>query len=118
MYPKQALRLIKDPVKGIFVPLVVLSFATIIIGTIKYAVPTGHVHPNFIYALFWYHTPHFMRKRCNSSFVFCRIYVVLACLVCFPMLMIWYNKPHDLNTFTPAWAFLVCAAYYLRCGGD
>jgi len=23
------------------------------------------------------------------------------------MLMIWYNKPHDVNTFTPAWAFLV-----------
>jgi hypothetical protein len=24
------------------------------------------------------------------------------------MLMIWFNKPHDLTTFTPAWAFLVC----------
>jgi tellurite resistance protein TehA-like permease len=23
------------------------------------------------------------------------------------MLMIWYNKPHDLTTFTPAWAFLI-----------
>ena len=23
------------------------------------------------------------------------------------MLMIWFNKPHDLKTFTPAWAFLV-----------
>jgi tellurite resistance protein TehA-like permease len=22
------------------------------------------------------------------------------------MLMIWFNKPHDLTTFTPAWAFL------------
>ena len=53
MYPTQALRLVKDPVKGIFVPLVVLSFATIIIGTIKYAVPSGHVGPGFIYALFW-----------------------------------------------------------------
>ncbi|TFK83850.1 hypothetical protein K466DRAFT_244364 [Polyporus arcularius HHB13444] len=88
LYPKQALRLIKDPVKGIFVPLVVLSFATILIGTIKYAVPTGHVHPGFIYALFW-------------------VYVVFACLVCFPMLMVWFNSPHDLKTFTPAWAFLV-----------
>lgn len=28
--------------------------------------------------------------------------------VCFPMLMIWFNKPHDLTKFTPAWAFLVC----------
>jgi tellurite resistance protein TehA-like permease len=23
------------------------------------------------------------------------------------MLMIWFNKPHDIKTFTPAWAFLV-----------
>jgi len=23
------------------------------------------------------------------------------------MLMIWFNKPHDLTTFTPAWAFLI-----------
>ena len=32
----------------------VLSFATIIIGTINYAVPSGHVSPGFIYGLFWY----------------------------------------------------------------
>ncbi|KAI0665507.1 voltage-dependent anion channel-domain-containing protein [Trametes maxima] len=88
IFPQQALRLVKDPVKGIFVPLVVLSFATIIIGTIKYAVPTGHVHPGFIYSLFW-------------------VYVTFACLVCFPMLMVWFNRPHDLKTFTPAWAFLI-----------
>lgn len=87
LYPRQSLRLIQDPVKGVFVPLVVLSFATIIIGTINYAVPT-HVHPEFVYALFW-------------------VYVVFALVVCFPMLMIWFNKPHDLSTFTPAWAFLV-----------
>jgi hypothetical protein len=31
------------------------------------------------------------------------------------MLMIWYNKPHDVNTFTPAWAFLVCGSLR-RCG--
>ena len=36
-----------------------------------------------------------------------RIYVFLSVAVCFPMLMIWYNKPHDVTTFTPAWAFLV-----------
>ncbi|KAI0790246.1 voltage-dependent anion channel [Irpex lacteus] len=88
LYPKQAWRLLQDPVKGIFVPLIVLSFATIIIGTINYAVPSGHVHPGFIYALFW-------------------VYVVFAVVVCFPMLMIWFNKPHDIKTFTPAWAFLV-----------
>ncbi|KAL1705766.1 voltage-dependent anion channel-domain-containing protein [Schizophyllum commune] len=88
IYPRQALRLIKDPVKGIFVPLVVLSFATIIIGTINYAVPSGHVHPGFIYALFW-------------------VYVTFALVTCIPMLMIWYNQPHDLTHFTPAYAFLV-----------
>ncbi|KAI0697770.1 voltage-dependent anion channel [Cytidiella melzeri] len=88
LYPRQAWRLLKDPFKGIFVPLIVLSFATIIIGTINYAVPSGHVHPEFIYALFW-------------------VYVAFAIIVCFPMLMIWFNKPHDLTTFTPAWAFLV-----------
>ncbi|KAF5388724.1 hypothetical protein D9757_004805 [Collybiopsis confluens] len=54
VYPRQAWRLLNDPVKGIFVPLVVLSFATIIIGTINYAVPPGHVSPEFIYALFWH----------------------------------------------------------------
>lgn len=72
VYPRQAKRLITDPSKGIFVPLIVclwtcrlsfldsrlfhmqvLSFATIIIGTINYVLPTGHVSPTFIYCLFW-----------------------------------------------------------------
>jgi tellurite resistance protein TehA-like permease len=88
IYPRQSWRLIQDPVKGVFVPLCVLSFATIIIGTINYAVPTGHVHPNFIYEMFW-------------------VYIAFALIVCFPMLMIWFNKPHDIKTFTPAWAFLI-----------
>ncbi|KAG7088867.1 hypothetical protein E1B28_012820 [Marasmius oreades] len=88
IYPRQAWRLLQDPVKGIFVPLIVLSFATIIIGTINYAVPTKHVSPSLIYALFW-------------------VYVSFALLTCFPMLMIWFNKPHDLTHFTPAYAFLI-----------
>jgi tellurite resistance protein TehA-like permease len=67
---------------------VVLSFATIIIGTINYAFPTGHVSPGLIYGLFW-------------------VYVTFALLTCFPMLMIWFNKPHDLTHFTPAYAFLI-----------
>jgi len=66
----------------------VLSFATIVIGTINYGVIPGHFSPNGIYVLFW-------------------IYVFLSVFVCFPMLMIWYNKPHDVSTFTPAWAFLI-----------
>ncbi|KAI0271746.1 voltage-dependent anion channel-domain-containing protein [Russula aff. rugulosa BPL654] len=88
LYPRQSKRLICDPVKGVFVPLLVLSFATIVIGIINYGVIPGHVSAEAIYVLFW-------------------IYVVLAILVSFPMLMIWYNKPHDVTTFTPAWAFLI-----------
>ena len=52
------------------------------------AVPSGHISPELIYILFWF-------------------YVTLSILVSFPMLMIWFNKPHDLTTFTPAWAFLI-----------
>ena len=36
-----------------------------------------------------------------------RIYVALSLFVCLPVLMIWYNQPHDLKKFSPAWAFLV-----------
>ncbi|TFL01185.1 voltage-dependent anion channel [Pterulicium gracile] len=88
VYPRRSLQLIKDPVKGIFVPLIVLSFATIVIGTIHYAVPSGHVHSESIYVLFW-------------------VYVLFAVIVSFPMLMIWFNQGHDLTTFTPAYAFLI-----------
>ncbi|CAE6519040.1 unnamed protein product [Rhizoctonia solani] len=87
-FRRQSLRLLSDPVKGIFVPLSVLSLATILIGTINYAVPAGIIHADGIYAMFW-------------------IYVALALVVSFPMLMIWFNKPHEVATFTPAWAFLI-----------
>ncbi|KAF8473684.1 voltage-dependent anion channel-domain-containing protein [Russula ochroleuca] len=83
LYPQQSRRLINDPVKGVFVPLIVLSFATIVIGTINYGVILGHISADGIYVLFW-------------------IYVLLSVFVSFPMLMIWYNKPHDVTTFTPA----------------
>ncbi|KAF9265197.1 hypothetical protein L218DRAFT_924327 [Marasmius fiardii PR-910] len=88
IYPRQAWRLLQDPAKSIFVPLIVLSFATIIIGTINYAVPTKHVSPSLTYCLFW-------------------VYVCFSLLTCFPMLMIWFNKPHKLSQFTPAYAFLI-----------
>ena len=35
------------------------------------------------------------------------VYVGFALCVCIPMLMVWFNEPHDIKTFTPAWAFLV-----------
>ncbi|KAF8657318.1 hypothetical protein AX16_002240 [Volvariella volvacea WC 439] len=88
LYPRKAWSLLQDPVKSIFVPLMVLSFATLIIGTIHYAFPSGHVGPNTVYGLFW-------------------AYVAFAIVICFPMLMIWFNKPHDLSKFTPAYAFLI-----------
>ncbi|VDB92312.1 unnamed protein product [Peniophora sp. CBMAI 1063] len=88
LYPRQARRLITDPSKNIFVPLVVLSFATLIIGTINYAVVPGLIHADLVYGLFW-------------------LYVALAVLVTFPLLMLWFNRPHDISTFTPAWMFLI-----------
>ncbi|KAI0057260.1 hypothetical protein BV25DRAFT_1920355 [Artomyces pyxidatus] len=88
LYPHQAWRLIKDPSRSVFVPLMVLSFATVLIGIIIYAVPVKRVSPDGVYVLFW-------------------IYVGLALLVSFPMLMIWFNQPHELRMFTPAWAFLI-----------
>ncbi|KAI0284471.1 voltage-dependent anion channel-domain-containing protein [Russula brevipes] len=86
LYPQQSRRLINDPVKGLFVPIIVLSFGTIIIGIIKYGAIPGHISPNGIHVLFW-------------------IYVFLSVFVCFLMLMIWYNKPHDVTAFTPSCAF-------------
>ncbi|KZV65106.1 hypothetical protein PENSPDRAFT_690169 [Peniophora sp. CONT] len=88
LYPRQAKRLVTDPSKNIFVPLVVLSFATIVIGTINYAIIPGLIHPRLAYILFW-------------------IYVGLSVVVSFPLLMIWYNKPHNLSQMSPAWMFLV-----------
>lgn len=106
MYRDQSLRLIYDPVKGVFVPLFVLSFATIIIGTINYAVPSGHVHPTFVYHLFWCaFASLFVANSMNNCSH--RVYMTLAVVVCFPMLMIWYNQKHPIETFTPAYAFLV-----------
>ncbi|KAH9987770.1 hypothetical protein BJV74DRAFT_925957 [Russula compacta] len=72
LYPRQSRRLINDPVKRLFVPLIF------------------HAHYPFVYML-----------------IATGIYVFQSVFVCFPMLMIWYNKPHDLTTFTPAWAFLI-----------
>ena len=46
-----------------------------------------------------------------------RVYIVFALLVCFPMLMVWFNNPHDLSTFTPAWAFLVRSHRFMSTAG-
>lgn len=41
-----------------------------------------------------------------------RVYVTFAMLASFLMLMIWFNKPHELTQFTPAYAFLVCPGLF------
>ncbi|KAI0290293.1 voltage-dependent anion channel-domain-containing protein [Russula brevipes] len=88
LYPQQSWRLINDPVKGLFVPIIALPFGTIIIGIIKYGAIPGHISPDGIYVLFW-------------------IYVFLSVFVCFLMLMIWFNKPHDVTAFRPFCVFLI-----------
>lgn len=31
------------------------------------------------------------------------------------VLMIWFNKPHDITTFTPAWMFMVFPVRFTLC---
>ncbi|PBK60602.1 hypothetical protein ARMSODRAFT_897712 [Armillaria solidipes] len=93
LFPRHAWTLLKDPIQGIFVPLMVLSLATIVIGTVNYDITYGHIGPNLIYALFW-------QGRL-------RIYLAFSIAACFPMLKIWFSQSHDLAHFAPAYAFLV-----------
>ncbi|TIC61548.1 hypothetical protein E3Q03_02640 [Wallemia mellicola] len=91
VFPSQSIRLVKDPVKGVFVPLVVLSFATIVIGISQYGVGDFEVvPPQALVVLFW-------------------IYLAMANLVCVPMLVIWFNCEHSttITSFSPAYMFLV-----------
>ncbi|KAG7443917.1 uncharacterized protein BT62DRAFT_988068 [Guyanagaster necrorhizus] len=88
LFPRHAWTLLRDPMQGIFVPLMVLSFATIVIGTVDYDTTYGHVGHDLIYALFW-------------------IYLAISIATCFPMLKIWFSQAHDLAHFAPAYAFLV-----------
>ncbi|SJL12072.1 uncharacterized protein ARMOST_15493 [Armillaria ostoyae] len=87
LFPRHAWTLLQDPIQGIFVPLMVLSLATIVIGTVNYDITYGHIGPDLIYALFWQ--------------------VAHLHAACFPMLKIWFSQSHDLAHFAPAYAFLV-----------
>ncbi|KAG2010268.1 hypothetical protein CC2G_013106 [Coprinopsis cinerea AmutBmut pab1-1] len=93
LYPKQALRTLVNPAKSVFVPLFVLSFANIIIGVIHY----WHLDGTSAYILLW-------------------IYVGLAVLICLPLLVVWFNQPHDLYQFTPASAFLASSIWLYSDG--
>ncbi|KAK0489454.1 voltage-dependent anion channel-domain-containing protein [Armillaria novae-zelandiae] len=93
LFPRHAWTLLQDPIQGIFVPLMVLSLATIVIGTVDYDITYGHIGPDLIYALFWQ--------------VARLIYLAFSIATCFPMLKIWFSQSHDLAHFAPAYAFLV-----------
>ncbi|PBK87630.1 hypothetical protein ARMGADRAFT_1121610 [Armillaria gallica] len=68
--------------------LKVVSFATIIVGTINYDVTYGHVSSNLIYALFW-------------------VYLAIAMATCFPMIKITFSQRRGLVDFAPSYAFPV-----------
>ncbi|KAK0219452.1 voltage-dependent anion channel-domain-containing protein [Armillaria nabsnona] len=85
-YPRLARSRLHDPIQGIFVPLMVVSFATIIVGTINYDVTYGHVNSNLIYALFW-------------------VYLAIAMATCFPMIKITFSQRRELVDFAPSYAF-------------
>ncbi|KAG0143898.1 hypothetical protein CROQUDRAFT_162666 [Cronartium quercuum f. sp. fusiforme G11] len=88
LYPSRAKSLLFDPATTIFVPTFALNFATLILGLVNYAVPANVLGWVGLEVLFY-------------------CYVFLALVICIPLLVAWYNKPHDLKTFTPAWAFLL-----------
>lgn len=88
VFPGSAWTRLQDPIQGIFVPLMVVSFATIVVGTIDYDMSYGRISSNLIYALFW-------------------IYLAIAIATCFPMIKITFSKPHELSNFAPSYAFPV-----------
>jgi len=128
VYPKKALRLLTDPATSIFVPLIVrLSFPTHSVLLTKASHRSFHSPPSLsapsttqfhlaMLALgsstgssgtqwFW---PSPRTTRLTFGLARNRVYVTFALITCFTMLMIWFNKPHDLAHFSPAYAFLVC----------
>ncbi|KAK0488379.1 voltage-dependent anion channel [Armillaria luteobubalina] len=85
-FPQRAWSRLQHPIHGISVPLMVVSFATIIVGTINYDVAYGHVSLNCIYALFW-------------------VYLAIAMATCFPMIQITFSQHRNLLEFAPSCAF-------------
>ncbi|KAK0219179.1 voltage-dependent anion channel [Armillaria fumosa] len=69
-------------------PVNVVSFATIIVGTINYNAAYGHLSSNCIHALFW-------------------VYLAIAMATGFPMIKITFSQHRDLLEFAPSCAFPV-----------
>lgn len=88
LYPRQFKRVALDPNRNSFIPTCVLVFATIIVGTVNYGPPVG-IGPDELVVFFW-------------------IYVALAIMVAFTVLIIWFSTPRNPTAaMTPAWAFPV-----------
>ncbi|KAK0184785.1 voltage-dependent anion channel-domain-containing protein [Armillaria mellea] len=81
-FPRRAWSRLRDPIQGISV----VSFATIIVGTVNYDVTYGHVSSKLIYSLFW-------------------VYLAIAMATCFPMIKITFSQHRDLPHFAPSCAF-------------
>ena len=128
VYPKKALRLLTDPATSIFVPLIVrlsvLIHDVLLTKTshrsfhspLSLSVPSttqfhlamsapGSSTGSSGTQWFW---PSPRTTRLTFRLARNRVYVTFALITCFTMLMIWFNKPHDLAHFSPAYAFLVC----------
>ncbi|KAG0143037.1 hypothetical protein CROQUDRAFT_661784 [Cronartium quercuum f. sp. fusiforme G11] len=88
LYPSRAASLVFSCSTTIFVPFLALNSNALILGLINYAVPAG--------IMSW-----------ESIEFFFYMYVIMSVCICVPLLVNWYDKPHDIRTFTPAWAFLV-----------
>lgn len=88
LYPRHSKELLKDPQKSVFFPLIALSMASIIIGVLD------NEHG-------------YCRNICGSTCAFTLfwVYLVLSLVICMPMLWLWFEKPHPLSDFTPAYAF-------------
>ncbi|KAK0452756.1 voltage-dependent anion channel [Desarmillaria tabescens] len=84
IFPRHAWSRLQDPIQGTFV----VSFATIVVGTMDYDLNYGHISSNLVFALFC-------------------IYLVIAIATCFPMIKITFSQPHDLPHFAPSYAFPV-----------
>jgi len=128
VYPKQAKRLLNNPLTGLFVPSIVcgpslgdtymkiqLSFGCPRSWHLRRSSSAQLIMPyrcGMYHPILYTHSsgrclPFLTPCPCIWGAVSCRLYVCFALLTCFPMLNIWFNKPHELANFTPVYAFLV-----------
>lgn len=96
-FRKQFLRLVKDPVRGVFVPLSSLNFAIIIIGFKQYLVIPGCKRPASLNLkkVSWAEINQFgssLDAPWEAVHVALWLYIGISLAICLPMLMVWFNK--------------------------